>query len=128
MDAMVAIMGIVFGVGSPVLVIYLILYFSNLRTAKRMDTLIKMVDKGVTVDPEMLEMLNEPSGPRADMRKGMVWLAVGIPLTLGIMFQEGGSAWIFGLIPVFIGIAYLLAMKFELDKEKEEEAKQSQLG
>ena len=117
MEALIAITGIIFGVGAPVLVIFLILLFSGRKTAKRLDTLVKVVEAGGKVEPEMLEMLNEPVGPDADLRKGLIWLAVGIPLTLGLMMTGDDAPWVFGLIPVFVGGAYLIVMKIALDKK-----------
>ncbi|MBT8148191.1 MAG: hypothetical protein KJN90_15135 [Gammaproteobacteria bacterium] len=121
MEALIAITGIIFGVGAPVLVIFLILLFSGRKTAKRLDTLVKVVEAGGKVEPEMLEMLNEPMGPDADLRKGLIWLAVGIPLTLGLMMTGDDAPWVFGLIPVFIGGAYLIVMKIALDKKEGKE-------
>jgi len=119
MEALIAITGIIFGIGAPVLVIFLILLFSGKKTTKKLDTLLKVVELGGKVEPEMLEMLNEPVGPDADLRKGLIWLAVGIPLTLGLAMTDGDAPWVFGLIPVFIGGAYLIVMKIALDKKEE---------
>jgi len=116
MEALIAVTAIGFGVGGPVLAIYLLLLFSDKKTAKKMDTLVKIVEHGGNLEPGMLEMLNEPSGPAADLRKGLIWLAIGIPLTLGIALSEGGTEWVFGLIPVFIGGAYLIVMKVDVEK------------
>ena len=121
MEALIAIFGIVFGIGAPVLVVFLILLFSGKKTTKKLDTLVKIVEAGGKVEPEMLEMLNEPTGPDADLRKGLIWLAIGIPLTLGLMMTGDDAPWVFGLIPVFVGGAYLLVMKITLDKKQEPE-------
>jgi len=118
MEALIAITGIIFGVGAPVLVIFLFLLYSGKRTTKKLDTLVKIVELGGKVEPEMLEMLNEPIGPDADLRKGLIWLAVGIPLTLGLMMTGEGAPWVFGLIPVFVGAAYLILMKIAVNKKE----------
>ena len=121
MEALIAITGIIFGVGAPVLVIFLFLLYSGKRTTKKLDTLVKIVELGGKVEPEMLEMLNEPIGPDADLRKGLIWLAVGIPVTLGLLVNGDDSPWVFGLVPVFIGAAYLILMKIALNKKEEAE-------
>ena len=119
MEMLVAITGIIFGVGAPVLVIFLILLFSGKKATKKLDTLVKIVEHGGKLEPEMLEMLNEPIGPDADLRKGLIWLAVGIPLTMGLAMTNDDVPWVFGLIPVFIGGAYLILMKITLGKKEE---------
>jgi hypothetical protein len=114
-QAFIAAIAIMFIFGGPVVFTYLILHYSNKKTTKKMDTLVKIVEQGGNVNPELMEMLEEPHGPAADLRKGLIWLAVGIPLTLALTFNNGTDDWqggLFGLIPVFVGIAYLIVMKY----------------
>ena len=91
--------------------IYLFLLFANKRLALKTETLIKIVETGATIEPDMLQVLNEPSGPTADLRKGLIWLAIGIPAVFGLLMLPEGPPWVLGLIPVFIGLAYLIMMK-----------------
>ena len=121
MEILIPIIAIIFVFGGAVLSIYLILLFSGRKTTKKLDTLVKLVELGGQVEPEMLEILNEPMGPEADLRKGLIWVAIGIPLTLGLAMTGGDAPWVFGLIPVFIGGAYLIVMKITLDKKEESE-------
>ena len=55
----------------------------------------------------------------ADLKKGLILLATGLGVALFLNFipeaREAG-AWSLGLIPLFIGLAYLLFWK--LDKPK----------
>ena len=85
-QALVAVVSIVLIFGGPIIAIFLFLSYSNKNKAKKMDTLVKVVEHGAEVDPELLKMLDEPSGPAADLRKGLVWLAIGVPLTLAVLF------------------------------------------
>jgi len=96
------------------LAIGVIVYLYKSRVAKQ-STLIKIVELGATVDPEMMKMLSDDSnGHKTDFKYGLVWLAIGIPLTLGIWLRFSISDAVFGTIPVFIGIAYLIAAKYKL--------------
>ena len=92
-----------------------ILFVYYRTKAKKLDTLVKVAELGGSIDPDMMKMLSEGGGGyKADFKAGLIWLAVGIPLTLG-MFQDGGvEDATFGLIPVFVGIAYLIAAKYRL--------------
>ena len=117
----IGIVAVLLSLGGPILAFYLFLHFANKNKAKKMDTLVKLIEHGTEVDPELLKMLGEPSGPKADLRKGVVWLAIGIPLTVALFFVNGGEEWevgLFGFIPVFIGIAYLIVMKYGHDESK----------
>ncbi len=116
MDGMIAIAGIVFTLGGPVLVIYLFLSYGHRRTVKKLDTLVRMVEQGATVDPEALSLLSEPGGAAADLRRGLIWLAIGVPLTLAVAVNEGLATAVYALIPVFIGVAYLVLVKVGTNK------------
>ena len=92
-----------------------ILLYAHKQKTKRMDTLIKLAEMGGTVDPETMEMLTGGAGTyKTDYKSGLIWLAVGLPLSLGMYYEEGISAATFGFIPVLIGAAYLISGKLRL--------------
>lgn len=92
----------------------MVYYFYKIKQ-KKLDTLVKVVELGGTIDPDMMKILSADSGGyKADYRAGLIWLAVGIPLALGMYLDDGMDAATFGLVPVFIGIAYLISAKFRL--------------
>lgn len=92
----------------------LLFYFYKTRQ-KKLDTLVKVVELGGNVDPDMMKLLSADNGGyKADFRTGLIWLSVGIPLAIGMFLDEGMEAATYGLIPVFIGCAYLIAAKYRL--------------
>ncbi len=94
---------------------FCLFYFVSKIKTKKMDTLIKIVELGGNVDEETLKMLGDGRGDhKADYRSGLIWLAVGLPLSLGIWMGSGIEEAVFGTIPVFVGIAYLIAGKYRL--------------
>ena len=114
-EGLIAVFSILFIFGGPVFVIYLILHYGNKNKNKKLETLLKIVEQGGDVNPELLDMLETEKGPTSDLRKGLIWLAIGIPLTLAMMLNNVGDDWatgLFGLIPVFIGLSYLTVMKY----------------
>jgi len=118
---LIAVVSVILSLGGPVIAFYYYLHYDAKNKAKKMDTLVKVVEHGTEVDPGLLKMLDEPNGPKADLRKGVIWLALGIPLTIALFFIDEGADWeveLFGLIPVFIGIAYLIVMKYGHDDSK----------
>ena len=119
MGDLIGLTAVILGIGGPILVIYLFLLFANKRLALKTETLIKIVEHGATVEPDMLRVLNEPAGPVADLRKGLIWLAIGVPTVIGLLMSPDGPPWVLGLIPVFIGLAYLIMMKLAAGQNNE---------
>ncbi len=101
---------LIFGVVPLSFMIYL-----HKSKTKRLDTLVKIVELGGNVDPEMMQMLGDRAGSyKTDYKSGLIWLSIGLPVTLGIWMQSGFEQAVFGAIPVFIGIAFLLSGKYRL--------------
>jgi hypothetical protein len=115
-DNVIPIVGIaVLGVfGGPVFIFALLLYFAFSRNRLMHRTIRLMVEKGQPV-PEAL--LNPPPHvrKRSDMRRGVILLMIGIGLTLffGAVNDWDNGAWTLGLIPLLIGVGYLLVWKLE---------------
>ena len=97
-----------------VLPLSLLFYLHKIKT-KKMDTLIKIVELGGNVDPEMMNMLSGSGGNyKTDYKIGMIWLALGVPITLGIWMENSYQEAVFGTIAIFIGIAFLISGKYRL--------------
>ncbi len=94
----------------------LTLYYLNKMKSKKYATLIKLAEIGGDVNPEMLKMLDSggASGYKSDYRLGLIWLAIDIPITLGIMTTPDAEGVAFALIPAFVGIAYIISGKLRL--------------
>ncbi len=87
------------------------LYFVYKSREKRLDTLVKIVELGGNVDPEMMQMLShtDRQSYKSDYRKGLIWLSIGIPLTISIFLSEGLSGALIGSIFIFIGVSCLIS-------------------
>ena len=93
-----------------------ILYFLHRVSAKRLDTIIKVVELGGVVDPEMMKMLRggNNANHKTDYKYGLIWLAIGVPIVIGIALESGIGEAVFGSIPMLIGVAYVISGKFRL--------------
>ncbi|HEX8660309.1 MAG TPA: DUF6249 domain-containing protein [Brevundimonas sp.] len=99
------------------------------------ETVRRAIDKGQDLPPEVLDALtkdvtkNLPSRTR-DIRRGIIWLAVGIGIAafglINDMGWDGGDDWngnfgngLLGIaaIPVTIGLAYLVLSFFNKNKD-----------
>jgi hypothetical protein len=92
----------------PVLILAVILAFKHRRIRMMHDTLRAMIEKGMPVTPELVASL-KPSDGRGHLMcyllPGLICTAVGIG-----MMVNGGRA---GLIPLLIGVAFLIAWQVE---------------
>jgi uncharacterized membrane protein SpoIIM required for sporulation len=93
-----------------------VMYFLQRMHAKKMDTLLRVVELGGQVDPEMIKMLSSPSSGnhKLDYKYGLIFLAIGIPLAFGLFLENGFESGVFGSIPALIGVAFLISGKYRL--------------
>lgn len=107
---LVPIFGIMFGCGIAVVAIW-----TSYQRRKHLFELFHQermaaIDKGVEVPPLPDAFLSEdarPYSPRRNLLKGLIWLFVGLGALAGL-FGMHEDALLFALIPVGIGLAYLI--------------------
>jgi hypothetical protein len=103
-----------------IVVLSLALFFQYRKRKLLHETLRLMIEKGQPIPPELI---NEPGmnysyAPpnRSDLRRGLIWLGIGLALILGDPnFQGSGGFHMgkIGLIPLFIGVAFLISWVVE---------------
>lgn len=97
----------------PLAVILLALRFQRAQTEARYRTLVQLAEKGVALPSEALAGRRRPE---EDRRRGIVLLALGIGLMLGLWAlplqvadgQRIGAFWGIGLLPLTLGLGYLI--------------------
>lgn len=108
---LVPIFGIIFGCGIAMVAIY-----TGYRKRRDIYTLhhrerLAAIEKGVEVPPlpEAFFMDDAtPYNPRRTLLKGLAWLFIGLGLLIALyQIGEDEACW-FGLIPIGVGVAYLL--------------------
>jgi hypothetical protein len=105
--------------GFPLAVIFIISYFRTKRSQERMAVIRLMVERGQPIPPELLaggdaDMLSGGGGygRYGSGRRGLVLIAIGGALCFCLWMTEG-SAWVWGLMPLSIGVAILLGSLLE---------------
>ena len=76
------------------------------------DTLRLMIEKGQPIPPELLQSPDGLRRPRNDLRVGLVFLSIGAGLGI-LLLSQRDDAWPVALIPLLIGVAFLVARKME---------------
>jgi hypothetical protein len=87
------------------------------QQAQLHQTLRLMIEKGSDIPPELFA---PPSSAHRDLRRGLVLVGVGLSLLILIGMIEGfaSGSWAVGLVPAFIGVAYLIVWQFLQRAEK----------
>ena len=134
MTELIPIVAIVFTIGLP-LCIPIIWFVLDYRKRKRMIELhhaerMAAIERGMDVPPLSSDALGRPPTirTRSTLLPGLIWLFVGIAVTVGTRGTEAYEYSLFGLVPAGIGLAYLLYYALEGRKLHElslEEAKRA---
>jgi hypothetical protein len=107
-----------------VVVVALKLFAQHRRDAMLHQTLATMIEKGVPIPPELLQPTESAKPKRSNLQRGLAACGAGIGLMLFLWFLGGGhfggrnmgGLWAVGFIPLFVGIARLIAWKLEQGK------------
>lgn len=97
----------------PLAIVVFVLRFRRQQTEARYRTLLQLADKGVDLP---LAVLAEHRHPREDRRRAVVLLSGGSGLILCLLAlpvqtdagQRIGELWGIGLLPIAVGLGYLL--------------------
>jgi hypothetical protein len=92
------------------------LYFRHRKEREQQTTIRLMVEKGVTVPIEFLA----PRAPKhSDLRHGVVLAAAGVGLAAFLkVAHTPPGAWAIGLMPLFVGVGYLIVWKLTSREER----------
>ena len=105
---LIPLFGILFGTLMPVLIVWLALRYKTSRNQLIYDTAVKLAEKGQPVPAELFTNLN-PAG--SDLRRGFVLIMLGVAIC--ICLYELGVPWTFGLIPLLMGVGFLIVWRLE---------------
>ena len=93
-------------------IIVLPVYIWYLGRVKELETLNKLAQSNVEISTDLLKLMQRPSLPQNDLRKGLILLAVAIPIIVGGLVD--GSIMVsivLGGIPLLVGLAYVYMAK-----------------
>src|SRR6266478_44687 len=107
---MIPIIAIVMGMGTAIVAIYF-----GYRKRTEMFKLyhqerMAAIDKGVELPPipDSFFASAYTSSPRRDLLKGLIWLFLGVGITVTLYANLHSKKALYGLLPLGIGLAYLI--------------------
>jgi hypothetical protein len=80
------------------------------------DTIQKMIEKGQSIPPELLQSGEAPQRPKSDLRTGLVLVSVGVGVGI-FLFAQQQKEWPAAFIPLLMGVAFLIVWKMEANKK-----------
>ena len=107
-EILVPLTAIVMGIGMPLILAAMVMVFQTRKTERLHEFALRLAEKGQPLPPEFL--LGKAS-PYSDLRRGLVLVGLGIGLS--VCLWQIGVPWGFGLIPLFMGIGYLMVWKLD---------------
>lgn len=103
---------------APFIMVILIVFFSvkarKEREKSRHDLYLKSMELGQPLPEKFFE---EPEKKSSNLKKGVIWLAVGLAVVLGFLIINETDGLFLGIIPAFVGAAYLIVYFIE-DRNK----------
>ena len=104
----------------PLGIVALVLVFRHRRQKLVHETMRLMIEKGLPVPPELINPPPPAKPPKSDLRRGLIWLGLGLGLLAGMRITfDGEGPWALALIPAFVGAAYLICWIVGVMRERQ---------
>ncbi len=113
MGGVVALLAVVLIFGTPIIIVVAILIHKSKRTRRIHETVVALAEKGLPIPPDLF--VDRPSSDTASaLQKGVILIAVGAGLTIFFLsLPDRHAPWGVGMIPLLIGVGYLIVWKLE---------------
>jgi hypothetical protein len=97
----------------PIAIVVIVLAFARQAQERRHQTVMHLLEKGLPVPPELLQGSVRRYGSPRMRALTLIGLGVGLCGFLYVLLGQRSGIWAAGLIPLAIGLAQLVALKFE---------------
>ncbi len=87
----------------------------NMESKRKYDLFTKSLEMGQTV-PEHFFDDPKKANPASNLKRGVIWLAVGLAVIISFVIMHKHDGLILGIVPAFVGAGYLIV--HFLDKPK----------
>jgi len=108
-------------IGLFILSLFVIPYYFNFKKTKaRQQIISKLIEKDIDIPKELLAKPKKTR--RSDLHNGIIYIAFGFSLCIVIfILRIHSNFWTIGLIPMFIGIGYVISFKLAHSSETKSE-------
>ena len=119
-DPPVPILIVVFG---SFVLLMAIPYYFGMRKTKSMHALINsLIEKGHDIPRELIFPAKRKTSFRNDFQKGIILITLGLSISLVLLFVKvQDNYWTIGLIPVFVGVGFMISHKFGVSNNNKTE-------
>lgn len=110
---LVPLFAVIFSIGLPLAIPILIISF-NYRNRRRLMELhhaerMSAIERGMEVPPLPIELIDSKTRKRrSSLLPGLVWFFIGLAMVAGSITIGDDLPVVFGLVPLGIGLAYLI--------------------
>jgi hypothetical protein len=115
MGMVIAVVAIVFVFGMPIVIVLAALRQRTVRQKLINEVVLKLADKGQPIPPELFA---EAVRERSDLRRSVLWMAVGAGIVLWGACSLDTDTIGFGFIPFMIGLGFFVAARLD-QKQKD---------
>ena len=117
MSGLIAILAVILVFGTPIIIVIAILVHKARRTQRIHQTVVALAEKGLPIPPDLF--VDRPAADSTSaLQKGVVLVAVGAGLTIFFLStSDRHGLWGIGMIPLLIGVGYLIVWKLEGRKD-----------
>lgn len=103
MEQSLVVLGGILGLS---LILSVVVYVFGRLRIEQQRTIQKLIDRGIAGD-ELLRFAGVPEPRTRDLRRGLLLIGIGLSWSV-VTFFVGGKAWMMGLVPVTIGLVFVL--------------------
>jgi Domain of unknown function (DUF6249) len=123
MGGLVAVLAVVLVFGTPVIIVIAILVHKARRTQRIHQTVVALAEKGLPIPPDLF--VDKPAADNTSpLHKAVILIGTGAGLTIFFLsLPDRHTPWGVGMIPLLIGLGYLIVWKLEGKKEDKKEDK-----
>jgi len=115
MGGLVALLAIVLVFGTPVIIVIAILVHKSRRTQRIHQTVVALAEKGLPIPPDLFA--DRPPQKTPPLHTAVILIGTGLGLIVFFLsIPDRHTPWGVGMIPLLIGVGYLIVWKLEGQK------------
>jgi hypothetical protein len=115
LGALVGLAAVLLIFGSPFLIVMAVLRHRMRKQSMVNDLALRLAEKGQPIPPELF---TQAAPARSDLRRGIIWVAVGLGVVIFGAFDGDNDVMGIGFIPVMIGLGFAIAAWLENRQRK----------